>query len=300
MGKQNFQLTGFKGKLPACGLVAALLATGCGTAIGLNQGNLGARLSAKGTVPAPDLVTILSPNQSSRGGGGIDTVVLHHTSSAATARGIAGFFSQPSAKVSSHYVVDRSGELVRCVPDKDRAWHAGVSSFKGRSNVNVFSIGIEICNVGDNKEPYPTAQVQSTIRLVAWLLQAYDIPMSRITRHKDVALPAGRKDDTSAIFPLEYFNKGVQAVLAGQPIPPREDPVTPAGYDRNAAQSYTVQAGDTWEPIADEQLDAASRGEELRPCNPGATLRPGTRIQLPMEFSGFYRLQPPSGLSLLG
>jgi hypothetical protein len=103
-----------------------------------------AMMSLTGRAPKPEMLSIPSPNKSGRGGQDIDTLVMHHTSSTANAERIAGFFSQPSAKVSAHYVVGKDGTIVTCVPDGEASWHAGVSSWNGKSNVNGFSIGIEI------------------------------------------------------------------------------------------------------------------------------------------------------------
>jgi N-acetyl-anhydromuramyl-L-alanine amidase AmpD len=130
----------------------------------------------------------------------ISCIVLHHTHRAESALATAHFFAEPASQVSAHYVVDRDGSLVRCVPDDRRAWHAGVSRFQGVANVNDFSIGIEIANRGDNAEPYPEAQMRTVIRLVTWLAHRYGIPPERVTRHRDVALPPGRKVDPSDNF----------------------------------------------------------------------------------------------------
>ena len=153
-------------------------------------------------LPPPPLRVIASPNYNDRPGGetDIDTIVLHHTASSANAEGIAHFFQDPQSKVSSHYVVDQDGTVVEVVPDGKRAWHAGVSTFQGRGNVNDFSVGIEICNRGDNRDPYPEAQYRAVVDLVAYLVQAHQVPLERITRHRDVALPPGRKSDTSDNF----------------------------------------------------------------------------------------------------
>ncbi len=246
--------------------------------------------TAPSEVPQPPSEWIPSPNFDSRPEAErIDTIVWHHTSSRADARKVAQYFQSAAAKVSSHYIVDRTGYIVRCVPDDKRSWHAGKSVFGGKPNVNGFSVGIEIANVGDNKDPYPNAQVEAIVFLTAWLCKTYEVPLDRITRHRDVAVPAGRKDDTSDNFPLAYATDGVRAVLAGEPLPPRPEPASPPGYDP-AYRVYTTLRGDTWDGIADAILDNPVRGPELRAYNPQVkALKPGLQLRIPTDYDGFFR-----------
>jgi N-acetyl-anhydromuramyl-L-alanine amidase AmpD len=148
----------------------------------------------------PAFQTLWSPNFNSRKGARITAIVLHHTASSADARAIARYFQTREAQVSAHYVVDRDGSIIRCVPDEMRAWHAGPSHFAGENNVNDFSLGIEICNRGDSIEPYPAVQVAAVTRLIAHLTNRHGIPMDRVTRHRDVIVPRGIKVDPSDNF----------------------------------------------------------------------------------------------------
>jgi hypothetical protein len=168
-----------------------------------------------GAAPKPAMLSMPSPNKGTRPAGmAIDTLIMHHTSSAASAQRIGSFFSQPASKVSSHYVVGQDGTIVQCVDDQYTAWHAGVSAFLGRSNVNGFSVGIEMCNVGDGVDPYTDAQYQALGGLVAYILTTHHIKWDHVTGHKDVALPKGRKDDPSVNFD---YTRMKQAVLAVDP-----------------------------------------------------------------------------------
>jgi hypothetical protein len=159
----------------------------------------------------PAMVEIASPNRSPRARGlqDVDTIVLHHTASPAPAERIAQFFQRRDAEVSSHYVVGKNGALIRCVADAEQAWHAGPSTFKGRNLVNRFSIGIEICNVGDGKDPYPQAQYEILAKLMAHLMTERRIGWDFVTRHRDVATPAGSKIDTSNNFDLALLKRAV-------------------------------------------------------------------------------------------
>ena len=97
-------------------------------------------------------------------------------------------------RVSSHFLIRRDGELVQFVPFKRRAWHAGVSSWRGRGRCNDFSIGIELEGTEDG--PFTDAQYSRLAGLVAWLRTK--LPLRDIAAHSDVA--PGRKTDPGARF----------------------------------------------------------------------------------------------------
>ncbi len=234
-------------------------------------------------VAEPTATTMLSPHFDERNDTPISAIVLHHTAMLQTAVEVGEFFQRPSAKVSSHYIVDRDGSLVRAVPDDKRAWHAGRSEFQGVGDVNTFSIGIEICNVGDGLEPYPEAQVQAVVKLVAWLAQTYKVPLDRLTRHRDVAVPAGRKRDTSDNFDHAYVAKAAQALLDGKRPAKYRAQAAPAGYDP-ARQTHVVTNGETWASIAEDVYDAAALGPAIARLNPGAALVPGAVLRLPTRY----------------
>jgi N-acetylmuramoyl-L-alanine amidase CwlA len=84
-----------------------------------------------------------SPNH----GGPLDgptLLVMHYTVSGAGAKGVADYFTSPAANASAHIVVGRDGDIRQVVPFNVKAWHAGKSVWRGRSNCNDYSIGIEI------------------------------------------------------------------------------------------------------------------------------------------------------------
>ena len=103
-------------------------------------------------------------------------------------RGLAGL------KVSSHFLIRRGGELVQFVPLGRRAWHAGVSSWRGRGRCNDFSIGVEL--EGTDDRPFADPQYARLARLVAALKQK--LPLRDIAAHSDVA--PGRKTDPGPGF----------------------------------------------------------------------------------------------------
>lgn len=123
----------------------------------------------------------------------IDTIVLHHTASN-NLSGTIRWFRSPESKVSAHYTVGKQGAVVQMVNTFSRAWHAGKSlDAFGRDDVNSRSVGIELVNVGDGKDPYPEAQLKAVEYLIAVLMRRH--PIKKITSHEFVAEPQGRKND---------------------------------------------------------------------------------------------------------
>lgn len=244
-------------------------------------------------IPRPDIKEYPSPNHNERPENTrISAIVLHHTAMAGDAVAVARFFANPKAGASSHYIVDRDGSIIQPVADHLRSWHAGRSEFNGVANVNDFSIGIEICNLGDSLEPYSDAQYDGIIRLVAWLVKTYQVPLSGITRHRDVALPSGRKIDTSNNFSMERVIKGVQALLSGSYTPP---PLTqPASPAPNVPIFHTVvveQGQNSLQDLADIHLDNINRWIEIQALNPGlVTIKPGVKVKIPTSTELFERL----------
>lgn len=175
------------------------------------------------TSPGPfNVGWVDSPNFDDRPEGmAIDTIVLHHTASP-NLGGTVKWFTMPESKVSAHFTVGKDGSIVQMVSCFKRAWHAGKSiDYKGRDNVNNFSIGIEIVNVGDGKDPYPEDQVYAVELLCRTLVDFY--PIRQITSHEFIAELEGRKNDPIN-FPWERFKKiGVPLVYGrkSERVPPQ-------------------------------------------------------------------------------
>lgn len=103
-------------------------------------------------------------------------------------------------RVSSHVLIRRDGELVQYVPFQQRAWHAGESSFDGRSCCNDFSIGIELEGADDT--PYTNEQYRRLAEVIQCLQQQYPLlGRERITGHSNIA--PGRKTDPGEAFDWE-------------------------------------------------------------------------------------------------
>ena len=103
----------------------------------------------------------------------------------------------PGRRVSAHVLIRRDGEVIQYVPFGARAWHAGMSEYRGRARCNDFSIGIELEGVDDI--PYTDAQYVELGRVVRALLAGYpSLSSQHIAGHSDIA--PGRKTDPGAAF----------------------------------------------------------------------------------------------------
>jgi len=97
-------------------------------------------------------------------------------------------------RVSAHFFVRRTGEIIQFVPCGRRAWHAGESSWRGRERCNDFSIGVEL--EGVDTRPYTERQYARLVPLAATLRRRY--PIAEIVGHSDIA--PGRKTDPGPAF----------------------------------------------------------------------------------------------------
>ena len=97
-------------------------------------------------------------------------------------------------RVSAHFLIRRNGEIIQFVPCGKRAWHAGASSWQGRSGCNDFSIGVEL--EGSDHAPFDDPQYTALTRLTRLLQRAY--PIRAIVGHADIA--PGRKTDPGPCF----------------------------------------------------------------------------------------------------
>lgn len=167
-------------------------------------------------------------------------LVLHYTGMQSGQEAI-GRLRDPAAKVSAHYVVEEDGRIFRLVPEERRAWHAGVSFWRGRRNINGDSIGIEIVNPGHEwgYRPFPEAQVAAVTALVADIRTRWSIEDRDIVGHSDVA-PA-RKDDPGELFPWKRLSEAGHGLWAEWPAAPGN----PIGEGEEGAAVFALQAGFT-------------------------------------------------------
>ena len=129
-------------------------------------------------------------------------LVLHYTGMKSAAEAVARL-RDPEAKVSSHYVVDEDGSVLRLVAERLRAFHAGVSYWRGRRVLNNPSIGIEIVNPGHEwgYRAFPAAQMDAVRALCLEILGRHAIPAHNVVAHSDIA--PTRKQDPGELFDWE-------------------------------------------------------------------------------------------------
>jgi len=132
----------------------------------------------------------------------VSMVVLHYTGME-SGRAALERMCDPDSEVSAHYMIEEDGTVFRLVEEDRRAWHAGRSYWRGITDVNSASIGIEMVNPGHEfgYRPFSEAQMDSLLPLLADIVKRHDIPRANVVGHSDVA-PA-RKEDPGELFDWE-------------------------------------------------------------------------------------------------
>lgn len=149
----------------------------------------------------------------------IQFIVVHYT-----ATDNAGSIKElTSSRVSSHFLIldEDDNKIYSLVPLEQRAWHAGTSSFRGRTNINDTSVGIEIVSDGiareyrpdpnpyhpyDHYVDYKPIQIEKTAQIIKYVAEKYNVPAKNIVAHSDIA--PSRKKDPGAKFPWkELYDK---------------------------------------------------------------------------------------------
>lgn len=144
------------------------------------------------------LVDRPSPNHEPRPGA-VDMLILHYTGMPTAAEALARL-TAAEAKVSAHYLIDEDGAIFRLVPEERSAWHAGISYWRGRRDINAASIGIELVNPGHEfgYRPFPEAQMRALEKLARDIVARRPIPPRHVLGHSDIAI--GRKQDPGELF----------------------------------------------------------------------------------------------------
>jgi len=139
-----------------------------------------------------------SPNHDVRRGA-VDMIVLHYTGMEDCVSALDRL-CDPAAKVSAHYLIDEDGVLYVLVDEDRRAWHAGVASWHGETDINGCSIGIELVNPGHEfgYRAFPEPQMHTLEQLCRDVMERHDISAARVLGHADVA--PGRKQDPGELF----------------------------------------------------------------------------------------------------
>jgi len=152
------------------------------------------------------LIKALSPNFDERPAGhSINSLIMHYTGMK-TAADAFNRMCDPAAKVSAHYMVYEDGKIANLVPEIKRAWHAGISCWRGISSLNDTSIGIEIVNPGHEfgYKPFPEEQMESVEILAMDIMKRYAIEPRNVVGHSDIA--PSRKQDPGELFNWRHLS----------------------------------------------------------------------------------------------
>jgi N-acetylmuramoyl-L-alanine amidase len=135
--------------------------------------------------------------------------------------------------------VEEDGTVYALVPEERRAWHAGVSYWRGEENLNGASLGIEIVNPGHEHgyRPFPEAQIQQVIALIDGMRSRWIISDHNIVGHSDIA--PGRKDDPGELFPWALLAKAGHGLW----LPPQSAPGDPLCLGDEGVGVFALQAG---------------------------------------------------------
>lgn len=152
----------------------------------------------------------LSPNFNERPSGSIiDMLVIHYTGMESDVEALSRL-CDPQANVSAHYVIHKDGSTVQLVEEKYRAWHAGAASWRGFTDINSRSIGIELGNPGHEfgLEPFPEKQMFALETLALDILKRHPLPARNVVGHSDVA--PRRKVDPGELFDwFRLYKRGI-------------------------------------------------------------------------------------------
>jgi N-acetylmuramoyl-L-alanine amidase len=153
-----------------------------------------------------------------RGGAPVDMLVLHYTGMP-DEEGALRWLTCRESGVSCHYFVHEDGRIAQLVPEALRAWHAGISHWRGHDDINSRSIGVEIANPGHEHgyRPFAEPQMQSVIALCADIAARHAIAPRNLVAHSDIA--PGRKRDPGELFDWPMLHEhGLGHWVAPAPI----------------------------------------------------------------------------------
>ena len=160
-----------------------------------------------------------SPNFGIRKDGKTPTYLILHYTGLETAEEALEVLKSPEREVSAHYLVHEDGRVVQMVSEKARAWHAGNSFWKGETDINSASIGIEIVNPGnlENYPPFAEQQIAAVIDLCRSICSRYEIRPENVLAHSDIA--PERKTDPGHNFPWKQLHEaGIGHYIEPTPI----------------------------------------------------------------------------------
>ena len=130
----------------------------------------------------------------------IDTLVLHYTGMMSSEEAVARL-CDPAAQVSAHYLIEEDGRIMQLVPEHRRAWHAGLGRWRGHSDINSRSVGVELVNPGHawGYRAFSAMQIAALVPLCQGIVARHGIEARNVVGHSDIA--PNRKEDPGELFP---------------------------------------------------------------------------------------------------
>jgi N-acetylmuramoyl-L-alanine amidase len=190
----------------------------------------------------------------------IDMLVLHYTGMI-DGNTALGRLCDPESKVSAHYCIEEDGTVYHLVGEEHRAWHAGVSYWRGESDINSRSIGIELVNPGHDHgyRPFPEKQMESLISVSQQIINRHPIPPRNVVGHSDIA--PDRKQDPGELFDWRLLaNEGIGLwpKVSGSDGRDFREMASGYGYDMHAENTVAAFQRHFRPEIIDNRIDEES------------------------------------------
>lgn len=188
---------------------------------------------------------IPSPNFNERKNGTPPSMIILHYTDTTSAQEALDILCDPAHEVSAHYMITEDGKVIQMVDETKRAWHAGRSYWRGITDINSHSIGIELCNPGhlNGYRPFPDVQINVLIDLCKGIMARWDIRPENVLAHSDIA-PA-RKKDPGELFPWDTL-AAASICTVPENTPETDDGIydyaLKMGFDPNAVRADVVTA----------------------------------------------------------
>lgn len=199
----------------------------------------------------------------------VSMLILHYTGMKTSTEALDRL-TDPSAKVSAHYLIAEDGQTFAMVDESRRAWHAGMSYWRTLTDINSASIGIEIANPGHEwgYTPFPDEQIIALETLMRSILARHQIPRSHILGHSDIA--PRRKADPGEFFPWPRL------AAQGLAVPTPDASIDPNWYD----QGFMAALGRYGYDIAWPKEAVIAFQRRFRPANISGDIDPESRALL--------------------
>ncbi|MGO9460214.1 MAG: N-acetylmuramoyl-L-alanine amidase [Rhodomicrobium sp.] len=213
-----------------------------------------------------------SPNFGARQGGLKPSILLLHYTGMPSVEAAIHWLAAPASGVSSHYVAGEDGLVTQMVPEACRAWHAGVSHWRGATDINSRSIGIEIHNPGHDLgyPDFPAAQMAAVEALCLDIVQRNAIAPHNVLAHSDVAprrkIDPGEKFDWARLARAGIGHWVAPAPLSGGEVLARGNRGDAVTHLQESLRAYGYGIGLTGEYCEDTEFVVAAFQRHFRPA----------------------------------